>query len=260
MQLTTDRDTRIPERKLLAGGHEVWLWEDGTCLPVIRGGDGDDPDENDDENEEDEDDDKSPKPNSAGKFTQDDLKRVGSKEKKAGKVAGRREVLKELGVETEEELKDIVTKHRTAQDSAKSEAEKQRDQATKDRSEADKERAEARREKNVTKCERALLRADCPDDQIGRVTKLLEIDLNDDLEMDDIKDAVTELKKEMPQLFVVKESGEEDEESDSKKQPSSDPGKRRKPTGDKKSNADAASEMMARRHPKPVSTGTQGGT
>jgi hypothetical protein len=229
------------------------LWNDGTLLPVVSGG----ADDNEDDEDEEEDDNE-PKGKKPSADVQAELTRVGTKERKIGKQMGKKELAKSLGFEDDAALSEFVKTQKEAADAKKSEDEKAQDKLLKDQQAVEKEKADAAREKFEARCERALLRGGVPEKVVEKAIKLLDLEASDNPDADDIKDAVTALKDEMPQLFKGSSSDDDENEDEEEEtgNPPSNRGKAPKPKGGKKSSEEQAKEIMARRHPKkdPIKT------
>ncbi len=222
-----------PIRRVSVDDGQLWLWEDGSYAPVVRGGDGEEPDPD-------------PTVGADGKITQEEVKRIAAKEKREGKTAGRRDLLKELGLETEDDLKQILADRAEAEERTKSELDKEREKLAAERQTAVTEGAAARKDRFDARCERALIRAGVSEKIVEKAIKLLDLDSNEELELEDFVEAAKALKEEMPQLFDT--GGDEGS-------PHSDPGKPPKPKSGEKSAKEQAADIFARNHPKPVSTG-----
>jgi hypothetical protein len=181
-------------------GREMWLYSDGTMLPVIRGGDGDDPpkdppDPKDDGKED---------PKKDTTFTQEELNRIAAREKDEGKRAALADVAKTLGC-TVEEAASIIKTAREADDKQKSEAQRSQEAADKAKAEADAEKAEAAKEKHTARVERVLLKAGVMDEKLEKVARMLDAEVG--AEVDKIEAAAKDLKKEFPELFTGKPAG-----------------------------------------------------
>lgn len=237
-----NREDEMPVRVLL-GGRPHWLWSNGRLMPVISGGDDPDPDDDDD------DDDDGNKPPEQGRIDDAQFHKLQRRFRKEGMAKGREALAKELGFDDVEGLKSTLTESQAAADKQKSEDEKARDQLAKDRKAVDEERTQAKTERFNLRCERALIRAGCPEGVVEDAVKLMKLDGKDDLEAEDFKDAAEDLKERVPGLFTEKESSGDPKDD---KNPDSDPGK---PGGRKQSEktaAEQAKEIFDRRHPKPV--------
>ncbi len=191
----------------------------------------------------------SPKPGEDGKFSQDDLKRIAAREKREGKQAGRREMLKDLGLESEDDLKKLLDDHRAAEEKSLSDADKAKKEAEKDKAAAASERASARQDRFDARCERALLKADCDPDIVGKIVKLVELEWESSQDVPDqeiFEDAVKELKSSMPQLFIKSEKQEDPPGGP----PPGDPGSGKKGGSANPTGLEAGAGLLAQRHPK----------
>jgi hypothetical protein len=225
-----------PTEIKLADG-SLWLWPDGSFAPVVRGGDGEDPEPDPDPNEP-------TGPN--GSFTQADLKRIAAREKRDGTAKGRRDLVKELGLESEEDLKKLLDNHRAEEQKNLSEAEKAKKKAEDETAKAISERTSARQDRFDARCERALLKAHCPEAIVERAVRLVEMNWDTSEEVPDqsvFDEAVDELKKTMPQLFNSVDGG-------ATPPPDSDPGSGKKGGNAKPTGISAGRDMLAARHPK----------
>lgn len=229
-------------------GKLCWLHDDGTVLPVIRGGDGsgeggeggsgDPPEGGNQGGKEGE-----PLRHPDGRLlTQDDITRITTREKNEGRSSATKELLKSLGVDNLEDAKAIIDRAKKVEEENLSETEKAKKDAQADREKAAKEISDAKRERLAAKVDRKLAKAEVPEDQIEDVAQLLK--LEDDPSDDDIDAAIDALKERLPQLFSPAKP-------DPKKPPKHDPGKPPKGGESKDSKADARS-ILERRHPKTV--------
>ena len=217
----------------------VWVWPNGLELPVISGGSDDDEDDDDESA-------------SGKKFTQSEVNRIMSKEKKDGRRAGRRELLVELGLEDEVELREIITAHQE---------DKSKNQSELDRLRAELESEKKKREDAESKASLASLDSRVIDSLMDmgmtraaakKARKL--IDATTDMEDGDISELIQELKTDMPSLFQSASSSEEDgKDSEAAKPegkvPSSDPGRTPpKPKPGAQDPAQQARERLMERH------------
>lgn len=265
MKNTTDTSlNRFPGIDDLEDGSPWYiLGEDGTRYPAVRGGaTGDDDDDTDDDQDDtdgdDQDDDQDDDDDQDGDdadgdddddevFTQEDVNKIASREKKEGRTAERKRIFKELGVSNIDEAKRKVAGSTKAKPKGKG---KDADEDTDDTSEQDTQ-AEREQNRKLGKVERALLRAGIADDDPKALKGALAmIDIDDLIDDDDITTAVDELKEERPGLF------EEADGTTARKKKTvvrSDAGrgKRRRKTAPP---ADAAKELLEKRHGKISST------
>lgn len=216
-------------------------------------------DENDDDGEEDEED--PPKRKKSGEevvLTQRRLQSMMTREKDEGRRAGRRSLLKDVGVEDADELKEIVKAYKAHEDKNSSEADKAKRDADKAKREADEAKAEAAKLRQGVKVERALMQANVPAKQVDKVARML--DIADEADDDEINDAVEDLKADFPHLFTVStddedEGDEEDDSPDGSSRrrsdgpPRSDPGQPKRKRRPSKSTRDQAKSLLHERHP-----------
>ena len=220
-----------------------WHFADGTILPFVSGGsdDGDGGDGGDD---------------GKIKFTQEELNRVASKEKKDGKKAGRSEILSELGLEDEGQLKDIVTQYQEQRDRNRSDLEKAQNETAAERTK--REAAEARADNLELGNRVADLLSEAGMGLKAARKSVRLIDANKEMSDHDIEELIKELKADMPGMFG-ESNNEDDEGSEGKPKPpkSSDPGRPPKPKSDDKSSAtDRARDRLSQRHPDKIRQGT----
>lgn len=163
-------------------------------------------------------------------ISQSDLSRLLAREKGEGKRAAEKAIAELLGC-TPAEAAEIVKKHREAEDSTKSEAEKERQKAAEERKAAEAAKQEAAVEVHEARIERALAAEGFAGDdkKLGRVRKMVTVEVGATYEdvLADVKDA----KTDFPELFTGK-APEGDDGKKPGKLPSSDPaGRPPKPTG-----------------------------
>lgn len=128
--------------------------------------------------------------NSGATFSQDDLNRVGAKEK----ANGRKSMLKELGFDDEKSAKDAMTKFKEWQASQKSEAEKIQDKIN--AADSAKSAAEQRAQAAESKLE--IIKAGGNAQFVDDIMALISIRVNDST---DFKTALEAVKKEHPSFF-----------------------------------------------------------
>jgi signal recognition particle GTPase len=133
-------------------------------------------------------------------FSQDDVNRIMTKEKDQGKRSGRREVLDSLGFESFEEAQAFKKLLQEADAAKLSEADRAKKEAEAEKAAAAQERLEAKRDRFAAKLERQLTTAGVQPELVGKVTRLIESDV--DSTDEEITAAVAELKATMPQLFT----------------------------------------------------------
>lgn len=173
-------------------------------------------------------------------FTQEQLNEYLAKEKRQGKAAGKAEaeqaLAATLGVSIED-AKAIIAKNKEAEDSKKSEADKDREAAAKQRTEAERAVAEANTEKHAARIERALAASGFVADETdegrkksSRVQRLVTAEVGASYE--DVLGDVQSVKSDFPELFSTKAEGDGKEKPKGGKLPNSDPaGKPGKPNG-----------------------------
>jgi uncharacterized membrane protein YqiK len=150
-----------------------------------------------------------------------------------------------------EEAQQLAQALKDADAATKSEAQRAKEAAARELAAAQADRESAKLERFEARVERELLRTGIPIEQVGKVSRLVEAEV--DSTPDDITTAVADLKQTMPQLFSAPGS---DEESGTPKPPQSDPGKApgQKPKSDP--SARAAARLKAR-HGDRISTHTK---
>lgn len=188
------------------------------------------------------------------RFTQDDMTRVGAREKDQGRKAGVREVLDTLGFSSLEEAKQFAADLKTAGDAQLSEAQRLQRQAEETQRKAEQARSEAAEETHNLRVERALAKAKALEGKEEKLSRLVECEVGSSVE--DIASAVEDLKKDFPELFAAEGGGENEEEnkngapgssSGTTPPPNSDPG--RPPGTQQKGKAsDRAQSRLQERH------------
>lgn len=203
-------------------GRSLWLFDDGGLLPYVAGGSPDDD---------------PPAGGGAGSggpaggsggdgagrtFTQDDVTRIGTREKEQGERAGKRAALeplaKALGIDVDavkvEDLAGLIERARAAEDAQKTEAQRAKDAADAEKAAATTERQNAAQERHAAAVERVLLRSGVAagedDDEkvakaVDRAARLLDVEVGADAET--IRKAVDTLKTDVPALFAPAEPG-----------------------------------------------------
>jgi hypothetical protein len=221
-------------------GKLYWVWEDGMFAPPIAGGapdptendSGGDEDPDDDSEDDDEEDDDT---EASGSFTQDQVNRFLSKERKKTKRSVERDIAEQLGM-------PIADAKKALEDLA--EGRKPEAQAALDRRSAELDKREVELEKlklSLTVRERLQEQGVRPE-RLRRAVKLVELD-DDEPDDDDILAAIDELKQDMPELFAQPKPPDNQEDDDDegtkprrRRAPSSDPAtpprSRRKPPED----------------------------
>lgn len=138
-------------------------------------------------------------------ISQVEVTRIAAREKAEGKRAAEEAIAKQLGVSVEE-AKRIITAAKATEDQQKTEAQRAREQAEAEKVTAEQEKQESAKERHAARVERALLRLlpkdlddAALDTKVTRISKLVDVEIGADA--DTITAAVTQLKKEMPELF-----------------------------------------------------------
>lgn len=235
---------------------KFWTIVDGVAVPLVRGAD----DDGDDGSGDDGDGDDGEGGGKKSSFSQEDLDRVGTREKSRGKRQGRKELFDELGVADLDELKAKLGKVDENDAEGQRDLDAQKEAAAKSKREADQARKEADKERFLARVERRLIKADADPERLEKIARLL--DFEDDvseLDLEDIDAAIDDLKKDMPELFTKKDSDGEDgdgggrrRDADGSRGPrDSDPGRRtpKPPSGDPE---EAARQKVRERHPQLV--------
>lgn len=135
--------------------------------------------------------------NSGATFSQDDLNRVGAKEK----ANGRKSILKELGFDDEKSAKDAMTKFKEWQASQQSEAEKIQNKIN--QAESSKTAAEQRAQAAESKLE--IIKAGGNAKFVDDIMALVNIRVNDSTDFDK---ALESVKKDHPSFFGAENSGD----------------------------------------------------
>jgi hypothetical protein len=142
-----------------------------------------------------------------GGKSEDEVRRIAAEEKRQGIAKGKKDLLKDLGFESEEEVKQLIKFAKDTQEATASEV----DKATKKAEQAETKLATA--EARAATAERnlaifqTLVESGVPGKTMKDVQRLL--DLEDDADEDGIKKAVEDLKERLPALFDVSEEGED---------------------------------------------------
>lgn len=208
-------------------------------------------DQNDSVDEDEDDDDLSPN------FTQDELNRALARTKRKAKVGARNEILEELGVDSLDDLKAVITAAKDANEQESSDLEAANKKIA-DLERKNQELEGTLKERDFTaKAQSALEDAGMDPKRARRSVRLL--DLDEGASDEDIADAVEELKEDdsFSELFG---SGEKNEEEEDEEEGSEKPKGKETNTGRpqpkrpprKKGAAspqDAARERLLARHP-----------
>ena len=220
---------------------DTFVLSSGQVLPLwIRGaaddddaGDGDDGDNGDGDDHDDDDDGEDEGNKEPKTFTQEEVNRIMSKEKKDGRRAGKAKLLEDLGVSSLEEARSKMSSPAKSKDDGEGKP------TESDTSEQEKRAMQAERKqmKIVGRAERSLIRAGAPDDDRTLAGLVVMLDLDSDSDADDITTAVEELKDSNPALFGTTGTGTP---------PGTDPGRGKKRA--KPASKDAAGDLMKARH------------
>ena len=134
-------------------------------------------------------------------WTQEQANEAMGEARVKGRSSGQKEVFAELGVESLDDLKAIVTSAREAEEAQKSELERARDEAQEAKRQAAEASASAARADMILRVNEAMLAAGFPADRISRAHSLLDVQTGDGEE--EIKAAVEACKEEFPELFTT---------------------------------------------------------
>lgn len=178
---------------------DQWLYGDGTVLPVVSGGDGEDA-VGDGDGEKGS--------GSSRTFTQEEMNRIASKEKKDGRKTGRSEFLEELGFKEgqEDALKELIKAVNDKREQETSELDKAKKTAAEEAAKRQELEAELQRERLNRKIDLALLKHGVSPSSAEKVRRIVEVDPG--AEDADIEEAILKLKEDVPALFVVSQDGE----------------------------------------------------
>lgn len=186
-----------------------WITSSGDLIPNIRGGateeedededeeeDGSEEDEDEDEDEEDEDEDEDEDvDDDEPSISQNQMRRIASKEKKDGRRSGRNSVLRALGLASVEEgIKKLSSGKTKPKGGSEGESSGQEQE--------DPEKVK-RQAKLEGKAMRKLVAAGAPDKDktLEGIMSMLDLEFDELTDDDDITTAVDSLKEEMPALF-----------------------------------------------------------
>lgn len=156
------------------------------------------------------------------KFSQAEMDRVAARRADEGERAGRKALLEQLGLPADtkpEDLKARLDAIQAADEAKKDEATKAKDAADAARAASDKEKQGAVEARHAADVEKYLLRAglgkDLDEDDkayddklakaISRAAKLVDVEVGADGQK--IRDAIADLKKDMPALFAGESGG-----------------------------------------------------
>jgi hypothetical protein len=178
-----------------------------------------------------------PSPGS-GSFSQEDLNRIAAKEKDEGKRAGERAVLEALGFQTAADAKAFFDKVKEEEKAKLSEADRKMKEAEEKERKADAKALDAAQRERNALISAELVEAGVPKAQVKFVAKMVEVDEADE---EKIAQAVKDLKKAMPNLFV---------QDGKPPPPGSHPAPPPKNTGNQQTPADQAKDILYERHPR----------
>jgi hypothetical protein len=231
------------------------IWIDGTWVPIVSGGadDGDDDgaDDDTDDGDDETDDDEKPPPKAKGRqFGEDRVeaivkKRVGQAQRRA-----RQDMAKELGFDSVDDMKAAFQKVKDGSSEEEKDLAKERERNQATKAENERQKAEVAQERLNLKVERRLLAKGADPKRAEGAVRLIGLNVDDEPDADDIKEAVETFQEEWPELFSGDGGGGDDEDETPPKSrvPGSDPGRqpKSKPKG---SAAERASNRLAERHP-----------
>ena len=188
--------------KLTAGNWRVDRF--GRWYPDIRGAATDE-----EEGEDDDDTGDSSKPEKT--YTQKDLDRMLAREKREGAKAAARKVMEDLDFDTLDEAKAFIEEAKGRSSKEEQDTSKRLERAAEKERKANAKLLEAVETLNTTKVVAKLIAAKMDPKLAERLGPTVNLDLTDEnLDLDDIADAVDELREDMPQLFSSDEPQEEE--------------------------------------------------
>lgn len=185
-------------------------------------------------------------------FTQEDLNRVASREKKEGRAGAKREILEELGVDDLEAAKEAIAAKTQREEEQRTETEKALAKAAEAEAKAAKKEAELEQRLHDSTVKDALLEAGVDRKNVSRIVSMVTVEVGADEEA--ITEAVEELREDLPNLFTEQESDDDDDDEDKgppkKKAPvGSDVGNAPPKSKKSKSGKDKAMDKLRERHP-----------
>lgn len=220
---------------------------DGIAVPVISGGDGTGGDDSEGDDEDDEGEGEKAKSKT---YTQEDFDRAANKMIGRGRRAATQELLKELGLESVEDLKAAIAKASGNDEESQSELAAEKEKVRKDQERAARDKAEAAQDRFDAKVERRLVKAQADPDRVEKIARLLDISIEDDPDVEDIDAAIADLKADYPELFSPKDSDDDgDDDRTRSKVPGSDVGRQPKGTKPKGSADERARARFEANHP-----------
>ena len=138
---------------------------------------------------------------SEGMVAQEVANRAAGEARVKGRSSGQQEVFTEIGVESLDDLKALVTEAREAKEAQKSELERARDEAQEAKQQVTVANAAVARADLILRVNEAMLSAGFPADRISRAHSLLDVETGDGDE--EIAAAVEACQKEFPELFTT---------------------------------------------------------
>lgn len=222
----------------------------GWSRPVVSGGatddDGDDADDPDDDDDGDDGD------------GDDAAAKERARVKKAGEKAGRRAAAKDLADQlgvTVAEAKKIIADHKKAAEDNKSEVDRAKAEAAEAKRERDDAKAQAAADRLAAKIVRRLVKAGIDPDAADRAARLVDVE-DTDADVDDIDEAISELRDELPGLFAGRTSDDDSDGDGAKPRKQKAPGSTKaKPPKGGQATKDAlkkGAEEARRRYPELV--------
>jgi hypothetical protein len=190
----------------------------GRWYPNIQGGEGPE-DEGTDDGADDEEGPQKPKT-----FTQKDLDRHSSIQKREGKKQANKELMEKFDFESIDQLEEFIKSARERSEKSDDDSDKRLKRLEERERKADEKVKEATRKANQADVVAHLVSEGLSRSEARRAARLVELDLNlDDLEDDDIVAAIDELKAEMPRLFATVEEDDEEKDPPRRRTPDSTP-------------------------------------
>lgn len=213
----------------------LWLFPDGTTLPVVRGGDGED-----DDDDKDKDDD-------PVKLTNKQLNDLIAERVRKAKGSAQKDLLAKLGIEDVDAAKTALDDHRKNQDKSKTDLERATSEATTEKQKREAAEATVAEVKLTTRIEKALIKAGQTVTAAERCRRL--VDLGTDASDEDIAAEIESLKKETPALFSAPANDDDDGKPKGKPNvpPPGRPPAQNPPKG---SPQEVARNLLHQRHPK----------
>lgn len=190
-------------------------------------------------------------------FSQEEINRLVGEARTKARTGATTDLMKELGVESPEELKTILQERKDAADKEASELSKANKRADDNEAKAKTHEAKADELVLTGRVEKALIRAGLSVEAAERARKLIEVDSK--ATDDDLKTEVENLKKDMPGLFADGDGSNDDsnddpnkgKNGDKKDPPAGNPGNKDRRSKERGGDpAAAAKELLYERHPK----------